>query len=170
MMFPITLDVSRTTIALIGKGALAEKRLQQLRNAGAKHVMQFEQSPTCEALHNADVVMIVGFDERTSAQIATLAKQAGKLVNVEDKKHLCDFHIPAMVRRGDLLLTVSTGGKSPALARSIRTWLERVFGEEWIERLQLIGKKRQEWQEADLSFDEVKKRSDALIEEEGWLK
>jgi precorrin-2 dehydrogenase/sirohydrochlorin ferrochelatase len=169
-MYPIILDVTRITIALIGKGKLAEKRLKQLEEAGATQIMRFEEAPSEAEIQKADVVFVVGFDEITSQKIAALAKQTGKLVNVEDKKEFCDFHIPSIVRRGDLLLTASTGGKSPALARSIRKKLEEAFGEEWAERLDLIGKKRQEWQSAGLSFDEVMQRSDALIKEKNWLK
>lgn len=167
-MYPIVLDTSRLRIIVIGSGRLAEKRIQQLKDAGATDITTFDRLPSQADIKRADIIFAVGFDEATSQIIAALAKEAGKLVNVEDKKNLCDFHIPAMVQRGDLLLTVSTGGKSPALARNIRKKLEAIFGIEWKERLEFIAKKRQTWQKAGLSFDEVKQRSDTLIEEEGW--
>ncbi len=62
-----------------------------------------------------------------SARLAQLARDAGVLVNVEDVPDLCDFHVPAAVRRGDLLLTVSTGGRAPGLSRILREWLETPF-------------------------------------------
>ncbi len=61
------------------------------------------------------------------------------LVNVEDVLPLCDFHVPAVVRRGDLLLTASTGGAAPGLARALREWLAQNFGPEWTDRLKDIS-------------------------------
>jgi siroheme synthase-like protein len=53
------------------------------------------------------------------------------LVNVMDDVPNCDFAAPAIVRRGDLVLAISTGGRSPALARRLREELEARFGPEW---------------------------------------
>ena len=69
------------------------------------------------------------------------------LVNVEDVKPWCDFHNPALVRRGDLLLTVSTNGRSPGLAARIRRQLAATFGAEWADRLSTIGRKRDAWKQ-----------------------
>jgi len=60
-----------------------------------------------------------------------MARNAGALVNIEDAKPLCDFHVPSLVRRGDLVMTVSTAGRSPGLARRLRRHLEKLFGDEF---------------------------------------
>ena len=70
-----------------------------------------------------------------SARLVQLARDAGVPVNVEDVPELCDFHVPATVRRGDLLLTISTGGRAPGLSRILREWLEDRFDEQWTARL-----------------------------------
>ena len=185
-MFPIILDVTCVSIALIGNGKATLRRLQQLDDAKSTNVTVYAKEPSTELrdaalirlvealptesdLQKHTVVMIADLDETTAAGLAIKARKLGKLVNVEDRKLWCDFHFPSFVRRGDLLLTVSTGGKSPALARSIKKLLARFFGQEWEGNVADIGAKREVWQQQGLSFDEVMQRSDNYIEEQGWL-
>jgi siroheme synthase-like protein len=66
------------------------------------------------------------------------------LVNVMDDVSNCDFAAPAIVRRGDLVIAVGTGGRSPAVARKVREDLEARYGEEWREILQIVGRVRAE--------------------------
>jgi len=66
------------------------------------------------------------------------AQQRGVLCNVVDVPELCDFFYPAVVRRGDLQIAISTGGQSPSLAQKLQQQLERQFGEgytAWVEQL-----------------------------------
>lgn len=90
-------------------------------------------------------------------------------MNVEDVKPLCDFHMPSLVRRGDLVVTVSTGGKSPGLARRLRRYLETLFGPEWAGRLNELAEKRDDWRRQDVGMAEIGRRTDAYVEEKGWL-
>lgn len=64
-------------------------------------------------------------------RIAAEAAERNILLNIADDPRRCDFQVPAKVRRGELLLTVSTGGASPALSRLIREQLEEQFDEEY---------------------------------------
>ncbi|HUD53327.1 precorrin-2 dehydrogenase/sirohydrochlorin ferrochelatase family protein, partial [Parvibaculum sp.] len=86
-----------------------------------------------------------------------------------DVKALCDFHVPSTVRRGDLLLTVSTGGKSPGLARRLRRYLEDLFDPDWAGRLQDLAERRDAWREEGLDMSEIGRRTEAHIDEKGWL-
>jgi precorrin-2 dehydrogenase/sirohydrochlorin ferrochelatase len=88
------------------------------------------------------------------------------LVNVEDRPALCDFHSVAAVRRGDLLLTVSTGGASPGLAARIRARLADQYGPEWADRLALLRDHRAAWRR---DGGDVAARTDALLHANGWL-
>jgi precorrin-2 dehydrogenase/sirohydrochlorin ferrochelatase len=66
------------------------------------------------------------------------AQQRGVLCNVVDVPEYCDFFYPAVVRRGDLQIAISTAGQSPSLAQKLRQQLERQFGPEyaaWVEQL-----------------------------------
>jgi precorrin-2 dehydrogenase/sirohydrochlorin ferrochelatase len=101
--------------------------------------------------------------------LAGIARSAGTLVNVEDRRAWCDFHSPALVRRGDLLLTVSTNGRSPGLAARIRRRLEGSFGPEWAERLDRLGTKRDAWRRRPRPLAELARLTDAAIDRQGWL-
>ena len=79
--------------------------------------------------------------------VAREARERGKLVNVADGPEEGNFSLPALVRRGDLLLTVSTGGQSPALVRKLRRELEARYGPEYEELLLLLGRIREEMKE-----------------------
>ena len=63
------------------------------------------------------------------------------------------FHVPAIVRRGDLLLTASTGGQVPGLARALREWLAEAFGPEWTGRLKDLSLARARWRSEGLVHD-----------------
>jgi precorrin-2 dehydrogenase / sirohydrochlorin ferrochelatase len=91
------------------------------------------------------------------------------LVNVEDVTEGCDFHTPALVRRGDLLLTVSTAGRSPGLAARVRARLEAEYGPEWDERLGELARKRAAWRRRPRALEELAALTDAVINGKGWL-
>jgi siroheme synthase-like protein len=76
--------------------------------------------------------------------IAADARAAGVLVNVMDDVPNCDFAAPAIVRRGDLVIAVGTGGRAPALASRLRTELAGRFGPEWTELVDMVGQVRAE--------------------------
>ncbi len=115
------------------------------------------------------IVLIVGLDDATSAQLHAEAKAAGALVNVEDKKEFCDFFFQSFVKRGELLLSVSTKGQSPGTAKIIRDKLGELFPEIWGERIDEIAKKRAEWKSAGKSYDEVNELTKEYIKKNNWL-
>jgi precorrin-2 dehydrogenase/sirohydrochlorin ferrochelatase len=69
----------------------------------------------------------------------------------------CDFAAPAIVRRGDLVLAISTGGRSPTVARKVRQELEQRYGAEWAETLSVIAEVRRETLPA---LDELRVRAE----------
>src|ERR1700688_168958 len=151
-MIPLALDPKCVNVAVAGNGPLALRRLQMLRKAGAAEALLFADAPEAAlaaeagtylrpalpdaaALGALHVLWIVDLTPGIAAELATLARGLRVLVNVEDVPQFCDFHSVAEVRRGDLLLTVSTGGAAPGLAGTIRRNLENCFGLEWEERV-----------------------------------
>ena len=146
-MIPIVLDPAHTDIALAGRGPLLMRRLVQLRDLGADPIVfcdapdetlareargrLYRRLPTRKDLRAVQVVWIAGLDDQASAALAADARAEKTLVNVEDVPPYCDFHTPAVVSRGALLLTASTGGASPAAAKFAREALEAAFPEDW---------------------------------------
>ncbi len=65
-------------------------------------------------------------------------------VNIVDQPALCSFIVPSVVRRGDLVIAISTSGKSPATAKRARKMLEGVFGDEWAVYLEMMGAAREQ--------------------------
>ena len=165
-MIPIYLDPAIARVALVGRGPLAERRLQWLRDAGATPDVWTDETGT--TLHKTNdgwpnaadlaayhAVWIVGLNSDDSRSFAEAGRDAGVLVNVEDVLPLCDFHTPAVVRRGKLTLTAGTGGASPAVARAARGGLQSAFPESWQTALDEIATARAELRARSASFDEL---------------
>ena len=165
LLLPIVLAQKTVRVGLAGAGESRARREALLAEAGLTPTL-IESVDVLPELH---VLFIAGLDGETSADLARKARSEGILVNVEDIPELCDFHVPAMVRRGDLVLTASTGGRAPGLARRLREWLEDHFGPEWHSRVDELGRSRDGWRSAGLSPHEVSERSRTLIAEKGWL-
>lgn len=157
-MIPILIDPAATHIALIGRGDLALRRLEWLQRGGA-HPDVWSDAPSPElraaageSLHERlpasdelaayHALWICDFAPEQAQVLATRARAQGVLVNVEDIVPLCDFHTPAVVRRGRLTLAVGTGGASPAVARAARERLEEAFPEVWGEALDEVAQAR----------------------------
>ncbi|MGH6914275.1 MAG: precorrin-2 dehydrogenase/sirohydrochlorin ferrochelatase family protein [Geminicoccales bacterium] len=185
-MIPLILQPSALRLALVGRGELAIRRLEWLIEGGAKDLAVFsddpapalaaragdllrEHLPGGRDLEGVQVLWIADLPLRLARPLRNAARAAGALVSVEDTLPLCDFHNPSVVRRGDLLLTVSTAGRSPGLAARIRQRLERTFGPEWAERLEIIGARRTAWKRRARSLPELARLSDALIDRRRWL-
>src|SRR6267154_1699516 len=159
-MLPIVLDPKALRVGVAGAGKGLAKRLELLTEARVSPSAVFEgYLPSVEDLGVLNILFVAGLDESASRGLAQAARRAGVLVNVEDQPTLCDFHVPAQVRRGDLLLTVSTGGRSPGLARALREDIERRFGPEWEEKLDKIAQMRAVWRSQGASTDEISVRT-----------
>ncbi len=167
-MLPIAINPRMVRIGLAGAGEGLARRVALLAESGADAVSVASESSDA-ALHCLSILFIAGLERPITVELARRARSGGVLVNVEDAPELCDFHVPAVVRRGTLMLTVSTGGRAPGLARRLRQWLQKRFGAEWDEHLEIIGAARAGWRADGLLPDEVSRRTHDLIENKGWL-
>ena len=164
-MLPIVLSDEFTAVGLAGDGEGRARRASLLAEAGMNPIAVSLDCP----LPKIGVLFVAGLDNATAVALAAKARAAGILVNVEDVPELCDFHVPAIVRRGDLVLTASTGGQAPGLARRLREWLEGRFGPEWKLHMEEVSAARAGWRADGLPPDEVSRRTRALVSEKGWL-
>lgn len=147
---------------VVGGGAVAERKVRALLECEASvTVISPELSPGLGLLRSqADFLLrlyqegdlegaflaIAATDDReVNRQVAGEARRKGVLVNVVDDPDYCDFIVPSVVRRGELSVAISTGGRSPALARKVREALEAFLGPEYEELLALLAEARQQY-------------------------
>ncbi len=185
-MVPLAIDPSFVPLAVAGRGAAALARFSAVA-AGARSALLYcdrtgpdiiraagdalrRRLPDAADLAALRVLWIAGLPDEAAAALAEAAQRARVLVNVEDRPALSDFHNVAEVRRGDLLLTVSTAGKSPGLSARIRARLAAEFGPEWAGRVTAIGAARAAWQRERRSMPELARLTEAEIERAGWLR
>jgi precorrin-2 dehydrogenase/sirohydrochlorin ferrochelatase len=184
-MLPLALDVHAQKAIVVARGRPGQQRYELLHAAGCERIvlyndlaehwaceaeaLLYQRLPEPEELAGARVVFIAGLPLEIAEPLAGASRAAGALVNVEDVLPLCDFHVPAIVRRGDLLISVSTGGRAPGLAQRLRAHLAQMFGVEWETRVRRLGDARLQWREEGASKEEVIRRSADMIAREAWL-
>ena len=142
--YPVFLELQGKRAVVIGSLAVEEGKDEALRSAGAEVQVFANDAWKPEDLDGASICVASSSDAAERDAIARAARDRGVLVNVMDDISNCDFAAPAIVRRGELVLAISTGGASPAVARKVREDLERRFGSEWAETLAVISEVRRE--------------------------
>ena len=166
-MLPIIIDERAVKVGLAGAGEALERRRFALTEAGVAPV-KVELDDVSD-LRGLTLLYMAGIPASEAAVLAARAREAGLLVNVEDIPDLCDFHAPATVRRGDLLVTVSTSGRAPGLARLIREWLAAKLGSEWSRQLDAVSERRAQWRAQGLTPQDVSQRVREFVSERNWL-
>jgi len=158
--YPVNVDVRGKTCLVVGAGEVARRKVHALLDADAEvTVVAPEVHPKLKAdervevrerafrdtdLHGAFIVIVATDDAVLNRTVAQDAIDFGCLVNVVDCPALSNFIVPATLRRGELLVAVSTGGASPSLSRRIREELEERFGEEYADFVAVLGEIRRE--------------------------
>lgn len=165
-MIPIILNPTRLRLAVTGAGPAATRRLHLLRATGADP-LTLPADPA--SLPPLDLLWIADLPTETAARLAAAARARGILVNVEDRPELCDFNNAAELRRGDLLIAVSTGGQSPGLAGAIRDRIGAMFGQDWAARVTALGARRRAWRAEGRSLPDLAHLTAAAIAGAGWL-
>jgi precorrin-2 dehydrogenase/sirohydrochlorin ferrochelatase len=164
--YPVNLLVAGKPCLVVGGGTVALDKVDGLLDAEADvtvvapeivpelatRPVTVEQRPyrSGEAA-GYRLVVVATDDPAVNTEVAADADAAGVWVNAADDVANCTFTLPARVRRGDLLLTVSTDGRSPALASWTRKRLEAEFGPEWATLLDLLADARDELRAAGRS-------------------
>ncbi len=159
--FPICLDIGRRQCVVIGGGNVAERKVKGLLDHGGEvtvispeitpglgrliasgEISLVERGYRPGDLRGAFLVIAATDDPAVQEQIHAEAESGNILLNVADVPKWCNFILPATVRRGDLAVSISTGGASPALARRIRQDLESRFGPEYEVLLSIMAELR----------------------------
>jgi precorrin-2 dehydrogenase/sirohydrochlorin ferrochelatase len=179
------MDVQSQKVVVVARGRPGQQRYELVRAAGCERIVLYaidqdgwachaeallhERLPEVRELDGARLLFVAGLPRDVAEPLAVAARQKGILVNVEDVIDLCDFHVPAIVRRGDLVISVSTGGRAPGLAQRLKAYLADLFGAEWEGRIRQLGDARAQWRREGVGKDEVIRRSAELITQERWL-
>ncbi len=160
--FPINLDIRGKPVVVVGGGAVASRKCLALLAAGARvtvvsptlakslkesvekeEVTYLARNYARGDLRGAFLVFAAAANRAVNGAVAEEAKENGILVDVADAPDQGDFISPAVLSRGDLQITVSTGGKSPALAAGLRRELEGRYGPEFAELIKILGRVRE---------------------------
>ena len=161
-LYPINLDVAGKSCVVVGGGEVALRKIRGLLAAGARvkviapeicagveELVKSGESSLTREEFSADMlgdelILIAATDNpEVNQRAATAAKTRKMLVNVVDAAG-GNFIVPSTIRRGDLLLTVSTGAHSPAFAKFLRQMLEAELGDDFAAGLKIISERRRE--------------------------
>lgn len=159
--YPILVDLAGRPVVVVGGGAVAERRALGLLAAGARvrvvsprvgeglaalaarGELVVEQRPYQPGdLAGAVLAVAATDDPEANGRVAADGRSAGVLVNRVDDPDGGDVTVPAVLRRGDLTVTVATSGRTPGLAGALRRRLEGELGPEWAELVDLLGADR----------------------------
>jgi precorrin-2 dehydrogenase/sirohydrochlorin ferrochelatase len=161
--YPILVDLQGKKVVVVGGGTVAQRKIETLLAHGAVvFVIARELNGALsrlvetgairlagqefkeEDLKGAFMVIAATDDPLLNRLVGKQAKEKGLLINAVDQPSDCNFIVPSILRRGDLLIAVSTSGKSPAMAKRVREELEKKFGDEYEAFLNLMGWVRKE--------------------------
>ncbi len=156
--YPVNLDIQNRKCLVVGGGTVGTRKVMTLLNCGAKvTVVSSDVAEKLQEFSDGDVIklekrpfqisdldqmfLVIGATDNPelNRQIHVEAERLGMLCNIADRPEDCNFILPAIVNRDDLIIAISTSGKSPAFAKKIRKDLEKVFGSEYAEFLKLMG-------------------------------
>ena len=156
--YPICLDLEARACVVVGGGRVAERKVLGLLSCQAQvsvispvlteelqlqhasgNIEWIDREYRQGDLAQAFLVIAATDDEETQKQVYVEADTNNLLLNVADVPQRCNFILPASAKQGDLTISVSTAGKSPALARKIRMELEKRYGPEYRVLVDILG-------------------------------
>jgi siroheme synthase-like protein len=170
--YPIFLNIRGRKCVVVGGGQVALRKTRTLLEHGG-HVEVISPKLCTELsglvenekmtvtqrrfqpgdLKGAFIAMATTDDDSINREVAREAKESGVLVNVANDMVNSDFIVPSSLSQGDIMIAVSTAGKSPALARKIRTRLEKDLDEEYAALVEIIDEVRAELKKDGLTID-----------------
>lgn len=161
--YPMFVSLAGRACLVVGAGQVGLRKIETLAECGAASILVVDTNPPDAALSALLARPGLSFAQRGFAdsdldgiflaiastsspvvnrRISELCSARGVLCNIADQPEACTFIVPALVRRGELTLAVSTGGQSPALAKRIRKDLQEAYGPEYGLFLELMGRLR----------------------------
>ncbi len=168
--YPINLDLAGRKVLVIGAGVVAHRKVVSLVECGAlvtvvspafcaalarmKGIQRVQRGYRKTDLRGACLVISATDSPTVNRRAWEQARAAGVPVNVVDQPELCTFTVPAVCRRGDLVIAVSTGGGSPALSGRIRERIEATITPAFGRHLDLLRDLRSEVRASTLGVEQ----------------
>ncbi|MBN1848114.1 MAG: bifunctional precorrin-2 dehydrogenase/sirohydrochlorin ferrochelatase [Deltaproteobacteria bacterium] len=181
--YPILVDLEDRKVVIVGGGNVAQRKIDTLLEYHADiYIIAKDLTPALQSYAKANRIQFLGPDLNESHldgaflviaatddmhlnhKVGEMAKQRGLLINAVDQPKDCSFIVPSVVKRGELVIAVSTSGKSPALAKKIRQSLSDQFGDEYAEFLDLMGRIRKDILAQGFSQEENSRVFHALVD------
>ncbi|HEV2754545.1 MAG TPA: uroporphyrinogen-III C-methyltransferase [Actinomycetota bacterium] len=142
--YPVSLELTGRRCVVVGDGALAQEKVDGLTEAGAEVSVVAGADYRVEDLDDAFLCVVTDPSRELHERVAADARERHVLLNCMDDVPYCDFAAPSIVRRGDLRISISTGGKAPALAKRLRLKTEAELDEGYGPLVDLLGEVRAE--------------------------
>lgn len=161
--YPVNLKLDGKKCVVIGGGAVAERKAKRLVDCGARVLVispgltrglkklaerkkiKFKKGRVnSRDLAGAYLIISAAGNRKVNSSVSSYCRQKGILINVVDAPKECNFILPSVIRQGDLTITISTEGISPALSKKIREELEKKFGIEYARFLRIMKRLRPE--------------------------
>lgn len=161
--FPIFINLQDRPCLVVGAGAVAARKIAQLLEHGAQVCVVAPQAveqvtlwadqgsltfltrPFTETdLDGRFIVVAATNDRAVNAAVFRAAEKRRILCNVVDDPEICSFIYPAIVKRGDLQIAISTSGAFPALAKSLKTEIDELLAEECTQYIDILAQVRVE--------------------------
>jgi siroheme synthase-like protein len=158
MYYPVFIDLRGRPVLVVGGGVVAERKVESLleaeaaitvvspdatekliESAGRGEIVLNRRRFRESDLDGVTLAISATGDLAVQQEVAALARSKKILVNTADQPELCDFIVPAVVRRGDVLVAVSTSGTSPALAAALRSRIESALTGDVARAAKLLG-------------------------------
>ena len=181
MLYPINLEIKDMKITIIGGGDVAYRKCKNflefgksVRVVSPEFIDSFELIKSNielvydvykeEYIKDSFIVVAATNNKEINKNIGIYCRSCGKLVNVVDDIKLSNYTVPSYVKRGDLLISISTGGKSPSLSSKIRKDLEEVYDDSYEEYVKLLGEARDNIIENTSDIKERRKKLKELVD------
>jgi len=156
--YPIYIDIEDHAVLIVGGGTVCARKAETMMRYGARvtivspevteeiaawerdgalavHLKKYAEGD----LDGASIVIASTDDQCVNARVARDCRRRRIPVNVVDVTHLCEFIVPAIIQKGSIQIAISTGGKSPALGRTLKEDVDRMIGPEYAEVNDLLG-------------------------------
>ena len=169
MLYTAIIKLKNKTVIVIGAGSVAQRKINQLLKSNAKivciadkidkkiqsnkKIIKIKRKFIKKDVDTYKPVMIINAsgDGSIDKLLSATVKKKNILYNSVDKPEACNFYVPAVIEEKDLMITISTQGKSPFMSRYIKGQLQKYIKKEWLVLIDILGGLRKKLKKSKIS-------------------